>query len=51
MINLKKDLTLPEGIFKTNVLSFDEEDREKLFTIYMQWRKLCDSLDSIMQGE
>ncbi len=47
MINLKKDLTLPEGIFKTNVLIFDEEDREKLFTIYMQWRKLCDSLDSI----
>ncbi len=42
-----KTLLLPEGTFQTEVLSFDESDRKTLRSIYIDWRKLCQDLNSL----
>mgnify|MGYP001578771269 CR=1 FL=1 len=41
------DLVLPEGVFKGEVLEFNEGDRPTLATIYKEWRGLCDHLNQI----
>lgn len=40
----KEILTLPEGKFDVEVLKFEKEDRSKLYSIYNNWRDICESL-------
>jgi hypothetical protein len=40
----KIQIELPEGTFDTNVLIFEDSDRENLKNIYKNWRNLCDEL-------
>lgn len=47
MRKISENLFLPEGTFRTEVLSFDEKDRYKLKSIYLDWRKLCQDLNSL----
>lgn len=35
------EIKLPEGIFETKVLLFEESDRKILYDIYKNWRSLC----------
>ena len=42
-----RNVRLPEGLFDVEVQIFEETDRERLFTIYNNWRSLCDDLVSI----
>lgn len=37
-------LSLPEGDFKSKVMTFEASDREKLRVIYTNWRNLCNLL-------
>lgn len=41
------EIKLPEGVFETNVLFFEESDREDLYNIYNIWRSLCSHLTNI----
>ena len=47
MENESTILNLPEGEFEVKVLSFNEDDRSKLSSIYFEWRNLCNNLNSI----
>lgn len=38
------DLNLPEGIFRGNVVRYEESDRQSFREIYYHWRELCDKL-------
>jgi len=40
-------IQLPEGNFKTNLIKFEESDRERLFEAYSLWRKLCEKLNEL----
>lgn len=47
MKEINTTLTLPEGDFAANVLQFEETDRKKLFSIYNDWRNLCNKLNDM----
>lgn len=38
------ELDLPEGKFAVKVEEFEEKDRKHLFSIYQNWRSLCDEI-------
>jgi len=40
-------ISLPEGIFDVNVLTFIESDRKFLFQVYKEWRTLCANLTKL----
>mgnify|MGYP001158471112 CR=1 FL=1 len=44
---VKENLHLPEGKFNVEVLKFEKEDRSKLYSIYNDWRGLCEDLYAI----
>jgi len=47
MKELTKSISLPEGNFQANVLQFEEKDRATLYKIYIEWRNLCNNLNSL----
>jgi Bsp6I restriction endonuclease len=43
----KTTLILPEGTFYVDVEKFEETDRSKLKSIYLEWRTLCSNLQKM----
>lgn len=43
----KIEIELPEGVFSTNVITFNESDRKALFDVYKEWRDLCNNLTKL----
>ncbi len=40
-------IELPEGNFQTNLIKFEESDRQSLAEIYLSWRNLCEKLNEL----
>jgi len=47
MILKNETLTLPEGQFTTEIMQFENSDKELLFKIYNDWRQLCNNLSLV----
>jgi len=47
MIIKNEILTLPEGDFETEIIQFEDSDRDLLYKIYKDWRDLCMNLNSV----
>ncbi len=42
-----ENLTLPEGVFSVSVANFDQNDKNKLISIYSLWRDLSNNLTAL----